>query len=139
MISVSLWIMVYRGKGTAIASHVITTDSPNTTFSGVDLRLMTIGIIASVKKLNKLVILYDISYLPTDAFPLIYNPGQKCWGTSLTLTVRNLTPTTIRRQAYLYPPPPFNFWNPVIGELISVWHFQPSRLCSFVMSNRDVL
>ncbi len=23
-------------KGTAIASHVITTDSPNTTFSGVD-------------------------------------------------------------------------------------------------------
>ena len=101
--------MVYRGKGTAIASHVITTDSPNTTFSGVDLRLMTIGGIASVKKLNKLVIFYDISYLPTDAFPLIYNPGQKCWGTSLTLTVRNLTPTTMTDKHFYIPPPsPFN-------------------------------
>ncbi len=50
MISVSLWIMVYRGKGTAIASHVITTDSPNTTFSGVEVKLITVGGTASVKK-----------------------------------------------------------------------------------------
>ncbi len=72
MISVSLWIMVYRGKGTAIASHVITTDSPNTTFPGVEVKLITVGGTASVK-----IRLPNSLYLHWSDFTLFSNKSPK--------------------------------------------------------------
>ena len=65
-----------------MASHVITTDSPITTFSGVDVRLITVGGTASVivKKQHLYTVLYvflfslmKIQSYRAKAFPLCKN------------------------------------------------------------------